>query len=380
MWRTAQHRTSCSHGTPRPDGPPKEGPQSKGCVLVNCGSSLSLRAICIAAANRLRQSCCRDRGPVAHPRDRHPVRRSRHAAAFTTIPPPPPRNDSAAMSADCASLPPTMPTASPCHNWKFNTCCLLYASAPVRAGDEGVRWRAPRSLPPLESFAPQGADSELFARRAARARGSACKKKAGGVAPKTPFIARAIPAAAGTRSTACPLSFNVCRACKPSFKAAGSQSPAVRALPATLRVAMRCGRVAPIGRVGCAGWLTLGSSRLPLRGSGSSRKVFIISVVPGGAGHDSHILRISSDPPSPSHVRFSGARVAGRIQHKRPMVTRSLGPQSGFELLADSVPETFRGQHLYVRHPREYPADYLFAAGGFETHLDAAVPPHMALL
>ena len=58
-----------------------------------------------------------------------------------------------------------------------------------------MRWRAPRSLPPLESFAPQGADSGLFARRAARARGSACKKKAGGVAPKTPFIARAIPAA-----------------------------------------------------------------------------------------------------------------------------------------------------------------------------------------
>jgi len=168
------------------------------------------------------------------------------------------------MSADCASLPPTMPTASPCHNWKFNTCCLPYASAPVRAGDEGVRWRAPRSLPPLESFAPQGADSGLFARRAARARGSACKKKAGGVAPKTPFIARAIPAAAGTRSTACPLSFNVCRACKPSFKAAGSQSPAVRALPATLRVAMRAGcshRPRGLRRLAHAGVVPLAATR-----------------------------------------------------------------------------------------------------------------------
>ena len=64
----------------------------------------------------------------------------------------------------------------------------------------------------------------------------------------------------------------------------------------------------------------------------------------------------------------------------RPMVTRSLGSQSGFELLADAVQQAFRGQHLYVRHPRKDPTNYLLAAGGLEAHLDATVPPPMALL
>ena len=63
------------------------------------------------------------------------------------------------------------------------------------------RSQHPAGLPPFEPFAPQGAGSLLPLRRAARARGSACKKKAGGVAPKTPFIARAISAAAFPQQT-----------------------------------------------------------------------------------------------------------------------------------------------------------------------------------
>ena len=48
---------------------------------------LSLRSSRVAAASRLRQSCRRDRSPVAHPRDRHPVRRSRHPAAYFPLAP-----------------------------------------------------------------------------------------------------------------------------------------------------------------------------------------------------------------------------------------------------------------------------------------------------
>jgi len=62
------------------------------------------------------------------------------------------------------------------------------------------------------------------------------------------------------------------------------------------------------------------------------------------------------------------------------MVTLSLGPKSGLQFLADAGTQVLRGQHLYVGHPREYPADYLFAAGGLEAHLYAAAPAHMELL
>ena len=64
---------------------PKRKARSKNpaAVLASCGSSgFTLRASGLAAACRLRQSCRRDRGPVAYPRARHPVRRSRHPAAL----------------------------------------------------------------------------------------------------------------------------------------------------------------------------------------------------------------------------------------------------------------------------------------------------------
>jgi hypothetical protein len=89
-------------------------------------SCLSLRASRLAAACRLRQSCRRDRGPVALPRSGCHVCRSRHPAA----------------------------------------------------------------LPPFGSFAPQGADPTLLLRRAARARGSACKRRQGALPPRPPYCAR----------------------------------------------------------------------------------------------------------------------------------------------------------------------------------------------
>ena len=124
---------------------------------------MSLRASRLAAACRLRQSCRRDRGPVTLPRSGCPVCRSRHPAA----------------------------------------------------------------LPPLEPFAPQGAGPLLLLRRAARARGSACKRRQGKF-PLTPLSARAISAAAFLSPTFSPRSNRI-----PARKARSSQEP--RCVPCTHR-------------------------------------------------------------------------------------------------------------------------------------------------
>ena len=89
-----------------------------------------------------------------------------------------------------------------------------------------MRCRAPHILPPRSLWPLKGPALLLLLRRAARARGSACKKKAGGVAPKTPFIARAISAAAFPQQTPSPSPhrYSVRQPCSPKSPARRSRA------------------------------------------------------------------------------------------------------------------------------------------------------------
>jgi hypothetical protein len=69
----------------------------------------SLLACCVAAACRLRQTCRRDRGPVALPRSGCPVRRSRHPAALSKpAHAPPPAAPRASFRSGPAATPQAM--------------------------------------------------------------------------------------------------------------------------------------------------------------------------------------------------------------------------------------------------------------------------------
>jgi hypothetical protein len=168
----------------------------------------------------------------------------------TPLHPPHPAVSLRSRSATASNLPSPTPVASPCHIEEPTPAALPVH--PLRqSGVEGVRCRT-LFIAPLAPTAPRGRARCFLARRAARARGSACKKKAGGVAPKTPFIARAISAATFRSGTWSP---------RPgrhlvSKRCSGEEPRCLR--PA--RNASRRGRVAPIGRVACARMPSLGSS------------------------------------------------------------------------------------------------------------------------
>jgi len=109
-----------------------------------------------------------------------------------------------------------------------------------------VRVAHVRLLSPLWAlWSPQGDRPVGFAAARRRARGSACKTRRGKF-PPTPLIARAKPAAASIPS-AC-LRGPSERASRLQAVFQGDRRPKSPAV-----------RVAPIGRVDCAGWLTLGS-------------------------------------------------------------------------------------------------------------------------
>ena len=221
-------------------------------------SCLSLRASRLAAACRLRQSGRRDRAPVALSRSGCPVCRSHHPAAFPSHPQsPPPAAPRGILRSHLRLSPPVAPAKR--RAIFFNHTDPIYQSRPpnpkrdlfdptLHSGStrQGVRWRA-RSLPATPgAFRPSRGGLVAFSCGARLARVE-CLQKEGWGGPHTPFVAREacrrrIPSKDVCRSS------NRLFPSKPSSQAAGvSESPAVR--------------VAPIGRVDCAGWLTLGSSR-----------------------------------------------------------------------------------------------------------------------
>ena len=157
-------------------------------------SELSLRAICESAANRLRQSCHRDHGPVALPCPRVPACRSRFPAAFARARPPPPAVSLRSRSAIARTCrrPRPQPHSAILKSQHLPLFLPIHSGRTEKkeCADAHLVYCHPWSLSPLKGRA------RCFSSARGSRAGERLEKKAGGVAPKTPFIARAIAAAA----------------------------------------------------------------------------------------------------------------------------------------------------------------------------------------
>ena len=151
----------------------------------------SLPASRVAAACRLRQSCHRDRGPVALPRSGCPVHRSHHPAAVAqSLLPATPRGILRSRSAATPRPTPAKRRAILRQQQPTNplTPRLLDPAYALRINQQGVRSAHVRLLSPCVD-GPPGAGRVAFRCGARLARVVRLQKEGWGD-PHTPFVAR----------------------------------------------------------------------------------------------------------------------------------------------------------------------------------------------